>query len=135
MPAVPKFSDQELITNCERFYADQGFVRWIDVAKMFGVSRQAVMLRVKKLVATGVVTEEDFKRWESLGSRAAAEAKRKEDNLKAKRKRERQTLMFRPKEENYEWLKYEAVRNQCSPNQILDALITKHRESLYPEGD
>lgn len=133
MPAVAKFTDQELITNCERFYADQGFVRWIDVAKLLGVSRQAVMLRVKKLVATGVVTEEDFKRWESLGSRATAEAKRKKENLKAKRKRERQTLMFRPKEENYEWLKYEAVRNQCSPNQILDALITKHRESLSSE--
>ena len=116
---------EELTQTCEKFWSAQGFVKWADVAEVYGVSRQAVHNRLKAAVEKGEIDAATFLRWSSPSSRAAASRERRE----ASRERAKQIITIQLTPENARWLREEcAVRGVKSPD-IVNGLLNKARLS------
>ena len=54
--------DDRFLECCEDFYKRDGFVKWADVARALGISRQAVQIRITKLRENGNLDDATFER-------------------------------------------------------------------------
>jgi len=125
MPASA-VSLQQLFVTCEALYQRDGFVRWADVAKTHGLTRQAVQSRFRKATERGELDGATFERWQSMSTRRTETAKRSE----AKEKLRKSLIMsFSLTPENHAWLKDQCTERGCTRADILNGLINKARIS------
>jgi hypothetical protein len=125
MPASA-VSLQQLFVTCEALYQRDGFVRWIDVAKTHGISRQAVQLRFKAAIERGELDQATYDRWQSMSARRTTTAQRSD----AKEKLRKSLIMsFSLTPENHAWLKDQCTERGCTRADILNGLINKARIS------
>lgn len=115
----------EICHTCERLYAEHGFVKWSDVARVYNLSRQAVHNRLKAAVAKGDLDEETFLRWSSPTSRAAVSRSNRKDS----REREKLTIRATLSLENLTWLREECEIRKVGTADIINGLINKARSS------
>jgi len=127
MPARQRsaFPLERICEICERFYERDGFVKWTDVGKALGLSRQAIQLRLQAAVKKGDLPPETVERWQSMGSRAAVARERETTRLRERGQYERR-IRFTP--ENLNWLQEEAAFREVSMVDIVNGLVTLARE-------
>ena len=128
MPTPAKVTFDEIRETCEAFYARDGFVCWADVAKVHGVSRQAIQLRLKKELQRGELDQATFDRWASMTVRAATQREITTTKLGQKREKEKQIIRCLLTPENVKWLRMECIRRNVRSNDIINGLINKARE-------
>lgn len=116
----------QLIATCEVIYQRDGFVRWVDVAKVLGVSRQAVQLRLRRAIELGQIEQSTYDRWESMSSRRTAVAQRAKEKKLDEGKRNLRVMLT---QENSDWLNTECDVRNCTRADIVNGLITKARIS------
>jgi hypothetical protein len=114
----------QIFVSCEALYQRDGFVKWADVAKIHGLSRQAIPKRMERAIASGELDQATYDRWSSMSARRSILAKRRTDrNLSAGRNATRITFT----EDNSNWLRTECEARQCTRADIINGLITKAR--------
>lgn len=121
---APKVPLQQLFGTCETLYQRDGFVRWADVAKVHGISRQGVQLRFKKALETGELDEATYKRWESASSRRAVTAQRAQER---KYTREARAVRITLSPENKAWLEQQWTERNVTSADIINGLLNKAR--------
>jgi hypothetical protein len=114
---------EELRATCEKLYARDGFVKWADAARVYGISRQAVHNRLKVAVEKGELEEAIFLRWSSPTSRAAASR----TNRLVSREREKLQIRATLSEANIKWLREQCVIRGVTTADIINGLINKAR--------
>lgn len=114
---------------CEKLYQLNGFVKWADVGKALGVSRQAVQLRLRAAIRRGDLTEADYERWASMSARAAVARENRAKSRATDRERQKLEVRFRLSPENAEWLRTECVFRKATSADIINGLINKARLS------
>lgn len=117
---------QQLFGTCETFYQRDGFVRWADVGRVHGISRQSVQLRFKKALETGELDEATYKRWESASSRRALTAKRYKER---ERDRDSRVIRITLTLENKAWLERQWEERNVTSADIINGLLNKARLS------
>ena len=123
---LPKYTPlEDLVTTCERLYEAHGFVKWADVGKVHGVSRQAVLNRLQTASERGDLEPGTLDRWRSASSRRA----RTKSNEQLRRENERLQISLTLTPNNRTWLDTECLARQCRPADIINGLITKARET------
>jgi hypothetical protein len=115
--------NERFLDCCEDFYKRDGFVKWSDVARALGITRQAVQIRVNKLREIGELDEATFERYQSMSSRRAA-AKR---NRELSRDLEQRTPRVQFTPENFAWLRKECELRQITIADIVNGLVNKAR--------
>lgn len=130
MPVPVRFTDKQMFDICEKLYQLNGFVKWADVGKALGVSRQAVQLRLKAAIRRGELTEADYERWASMTARAAVARENRAKSRVIDTERKRQNLSCRLSPENAEWLRTECVFRKATSADIINGLINKERLAL-----
>ena len=113
----------EITSMCERLYQRDGFVKWSEVATAFGVSRQAVSIRLIKAVKEGKIPSENYERWRSMSSRISQSRYNKdvrEENAKL-------NISVTLTSDNKKWLSTESVVTQSSTSDLINGLINKAR--------
>lgn len=121
----PRFTIQEMLEICERFYQRDGFVKWADVARALGVSRTAIQSRVTTATERGEIDQATLDRYRNIGSRAAASRERE------KARKDGYNLTTFPitlTEENANWVRKEAAFKGVYKTEFINGLITKARE-------
>lgn len=121
---APKVPLQQLFGTCETLYQRDGFVRWADVAKVHGISRQGVQLRFKKALETGELDEATYKRWESASSRRTVIAKRAQER---QQERNHLRLIVTLTPENKAWLEAQCSERGITSADIINGLLNKAR--------
>jgi hypothetical protein len=116
---------EELAQTCERFWSAQGYVKWADVADVYGVSRQAIHSRLKQACDKGELNPETFERWSSPTSRLAASRR----NRAASREREKLQVSIRLTAENLKWLREECSIRGVTSADVINGLITVARNT------
>lgn len=116
---------ETLLECCEQFYERDGFVKWADVARALGISRQGVLHRITKARTDGTLSESDYERFRSMSSRRAT-ARYREDERRDIQRRTSEVL-FTP--ENYAWLRKECELRQVTIPDIVNGLLNKARTS------
>lgn len=118
-----------IFETCEKLYARDGFVKWADVGKVHGLSRQAIQLRLKAALQRGELDQATHERWMSMSARAATsrERRRLSREADAERQRARVQLVLTP--ENEQWLRRECIFRKMRSIDIINGLITKAREA------
>lgn len=124
MPRPRLIPTPELIKTCEALYARDGYVKWAEVATIFGVARQSVRLRVKDAVAKGEIPSEDAQRWHSMASRAALTRR----NRMESRLKEKFRLDIQLTTENYAWLNEQCTSRGVTKADIVNGLINKESQ-------
>jgi hypothetical protein len=114
----------DLIQTCDEFYNHQGFVKWADVARVFGISRQAVLSRLQGAVDRGSLDPSTLDRWRSMSARAAASRRNREEG----REREKLQLRVTVTPENKHWLDLQSALHKASYADLINGLINKARE-------
>lgn len=128
--AVPqRFTDQQMFDICEKLYGLNGFVKWADVGKALGVSRQAIQLRLRAAQARGDLDDATYDRWSSMTARAAAAREKRAKSRAADRERQRLELKIRLSPENVEWLRTECVLRKATSTDIVNGLLNVARLS------
>lgn len=123
---LPKYTPlEDLVKTCERLYEAYGFVKWADVGKVHGVSRQAVLNRLQTASERGDLPPGTLDRWRSASSRRA----RTKSNEQLRRENERLQISLTLTPNNRTWLDTECLARQCRPADIINGLITKARET------
>jgi predicted transcriptional regulator len=110
----------DLIQAAERYFERQGYVKWSDLARDFGISRQAVHQRLTNAVASGVLPAEDLERYRTVTSRRKAAQTRQET-------RKLRSFAASFSHENAVWLDAEAQARGVRRTDILDGLVTQAR--------
>lgn len=128
MPVAPRFTDQQMYDICEKLYQLNGFVKWSDVGKALGVSRQAIQLRLRAAQRRGELDDATYDRWASMTARAAAARENRAKSREANTARKRQHLNVLLSPENAEWLRAESVFRKATTADIINGLINKERE-------
>lgn len=116
-------STEQLLKYCADFYKRDGFVKWSDVARALGISRQAVHLRVKQAVAAGDLDEATFELYQSMSSRRAAA--RTNEELRRDQAKRRPQILFTP--ENYTWLRAESELRRVTISDLVNGLVNRAR--------
>lgn len=130
MPSVlvpgptPKTTLQQLFITCEALYQRDGFVRWADVGKTHGITRQAVQLRLRRAVETGELDTTTFQRWQSMSTRRTETAKRANDRERARRKLD---IRISVTPENKAWLEAQRTERGITGSDIINGLLNKAR--------
>lgn len=124
MATRSKHTLEQILEICEKFYQQNGFVKWIDVANVLGVSRQAVQLRLSDAVSKGLIDKGTIERYQSMTSRAAAARENRQKSREADKLRI--SILLTP--ENKLWLNTEAVLKQAHTSDLINGLINKARE-------
>jgi hypothetical protein len=124
----PRFELAELIEQCERFYARDGFVKFADVAKALGVSRQAVQLRLARAAERGELDAPTLERYRSPTGRAAVARERAKASGERNKESRLSYFNIRLTPENTKWVRSEAAFNHLGYNEFINGLITKARE-------
>lgn len=128
MATPQRFTDQQMFDICEKLYQLNGFVKWADVGKALGVSRQAIQLRLRAAVARGDLPESEMERWASVSSRRATSRENHKRRRLTYEEKRRLKTEFTLLPENYEWLRAECVYRKCTTADLLNGLITRERE-------
>lgn len=116
----------DILDLCEALYTRQGFVQWAQVAKAFGISRQAIYFRLRAAVASGHLTEAQYRRWQSASSLIAQARKRGEGGAAAEAAvQHRFQVTVSP--EDALWLRTEAAAADVRPSDILAGLLGRAR--------
>lgn len=115
---------QQILVTCEALYQKDGFVRWVDVAKTHGVSRQAIQIRLRRAIENGDLDQATYDRWESMASRRTAAAKRASAVKKDVGLR---TLRCVLTPENYEWLEATCTERGIVRGDVINGLLNKAR--------
>lgn len=123
---APKVPLQQLFGTCETLYQRDGFVRWADVGRVHGISRQSVQLRFKKAIETGELDEATYERWESASSRRALTAQRAQER---KRVQEARAVRITLTPENKAWLESQWAERNVTSADIINGLLNKARLS------
>lgn len=116
---------ERFLACCEDFYKRDGFVKWADVARALGVSRQAVQFRLTKLRESGELDDATFERYQSMSSRRAAS--RTNEELRRQAQKCQRTISLTP--ENEAWIRKECELRQVLTSDIVNGLINKARET------
>jgi hypothetical protein len=114
----------QIFVSCEALYQRDGFVKWADVAKIHGLSRQAIPKRMERAIATGELDQATYDRWSSMSSRRAILAQRRTDTRHNENQKSTR-LTFT--EDNANWLRTECEVRQCTRADIINGLINKAR--------
>ena len=104
-------------------YSVDGFVKWAEVAKAFGLSRQAISARLSQAVKNGKISEEDYERWRSMSSRIT-QSRYKEE---IRRENAKLNISVTLTPDNKKWLSTESVVTQSSTSDLINGLINKAR--------
>lgn len=129
MATPQRFTDQQMFDICERLYQLNGFVKWADVGKALGVSRQAVQLRLRAAVDRGDLPESEMERWASISSRRATARENRARSRAHSAELERNDVKIRLSPENAEWLRQERVFRKATSADIINGLLTVARMS------
>jgi hypothetical protein len=129
MATPQRFTDQQMFDICEKLYQLNGFVKWADVGKALGVSRQAVQLRLRAAVARGELSESEMERWASISSRRATARENRARSRAHSAELERNDVKIRLSPENAEWLRQERVFRKATSADIINGLLTIARMS------
>lgn len=121
---APKVPLQQLFGTCETLYQRDGFVRWADVAKVHGISRQSVQLRFKKAIELGELDEATYQRWESASARRTVTAKRMQERERARQAR---AVRITLTPENKTWLETQWTERGVTSADIINGLLNKAR--------
>jgi hypothetical protein len=123
---MPKYTALIDLTNtCKRLYEAHGFVKWSDVGKVHGISRQAVLNRLQTAVERGDLEPGTLDMWRSTSARIAQSRANKD--LRDEHAKLRLPLTLTPI--NKKWLDTECLAQQCRPSDIINGLINKARIS------
>lgn len=114
---------------CEKLYQLNGFVKWADVGKALGVSRQAVQLRLRAAQRRGDLSEADYERWASMTARAAVARENAAKGRELDKERKRLEVKVRLSPENVEWLRAECVFRRATSADIINGLINKEKNA------
>ncbi len=114
---------EAITATCEQLYNANGFVKWADVAKIHGLSRQAIHNRLQNATERGDLNPDDLDRWRSMSARAA----KSKANEEMRREHEKLRLSMTLTPENKRWLDTECVSRQLRAGDIINGLITKAR--------
>lgn len=114
----------QIFVSCEALYQRDGFVKWADVAKIHGLSRQAIPKRMERAIASGELDQATYDRWSSMSSRRSIIAKRQADN---KRRDMKNVVQFSLSQDNADWIRTECEVRQCTRADIINGLINKAR--------
>lgn len=125
MAPPSKLSLAELVETCEAIYQRDGYVKWAEVAEIYGVSRQAIQTRIQRELAKGTLPPEAVNRWQSMSSRAAYTRRRKETQDLNNRMR----LDIQLTAENYTWLDLQCLNRGSTRTDVINGLINKARIS------
>ncbi|MGA0103184.1 MAG: hypothetical protein ACO3LH_05665 [Steroidobacteraceae bacterium] len=123
MAYVSKLTFDEIRDACEGFYKRDGFVSWATVASAFGVTRQAIQLRVKTALNKGMLDQETYDRWLSISSRHALTRGRQT----AAQEASKATITITLTPSNLKWIRVEAELRHATPSDIINGLINKER--------
>ena len=115
----------QLLESCADFYKRDGFVKWADVARALGVSREAVRQRIQKAVATGELDQDTFELYQSMSARRAAS--RYNEELRRDLDKRRPQVSLTP--ENYAWLRAQTELRRLTASDIINGLINRAREN------
>lgn len=115
----------ELLKACEHLYQQHGYVKWADVGRALGISRQAVQLRLRALQRRGELDDATYERWSSMTARTAATRERQKAALDQKRADESLTFRLRLSPENAEWLRAVCKVRSVTRADLINGLITK----------
>lgn len=118
-------SDDRFLACCEDFYKRDGFVKWADVARALGITRQAAQIRINKLRETGNLDDATFERYRSMSSRRAAS--RTNEELRRQAQKCQRTIALTP--ENEAWIRKECELRKVLTSDIVNGLINKAREN------
>jgi len=129
MATPQRFTDQQMFDICERLYQLNGFVKWADVGKALGVSRQAVQLRLRAAQSRGELDDATYDRWASMTARAAASRENRAKSRERDRERYRNEIRFQLSPENAEWLRAECVFRKVTSADIINGLLNVARLS------
>lgn len=110
----------DLIQACERDYANQGYVKWADLAREFGVTRQGIYGRLLRAVENGDLSQKDLDRYRTVTSRRKASAFHE-------RSRKLQHFEITLSVENAMWLHRESKLRSLPRTDIIDGLLTQAR--------
>lgn len=128
MPASRSQVSLETIADlCDQLYARDGFVKWVDVGRALGVSRQAIQLRLKAAVERGDLTPERVEQWQSMTSRIAASRERAKAAKDRSHEADKLQIKIRLTPENVAWLRRECVLRKSTSADVVNGLITKAR--------
>lgn len=127
MPVPVRFTDEQMFDICEKLYELNGFVKWTDVGKALGVSRQAIQLRLRAAIRRGELTEADYERWASMSARAAVARENRARGRVVEKERRRLELKCVLSPENAEWLRTQCVFRKATSGDIINGLINKER--------
>jgi len=108
----------DLVATCEQLYEANGFVKWADVGKVHGMSRQGVLNRLQNATERGDLAPDLLDRWRSVSSRRAQS-----------QIREKLYLRILVTEENKRWLDTESVLHKASQADIINGLINRARQA------
>lgn len=111
-----------MFSICERLYEQNGYVKWADVGKALGVSRQAVQLRLRAAQRRGELDDATYERWSSMSARSAAI---REAAHERKLEQDRSLLKIRLSSEAITWLRTESVLRKVRSADIINGLIMK----------
>lgn len=114
----------DIVATCQQLYQAHGFVKWSDVAKVHGISRQAVLNRLQSATERGDLPADTLDRWRSTSARAA----QSKSNEVLRRENERLRFAMTLTPNNKRWLDTESVARKCRPADIVNGLIAKARE-------
>lgn len=115
---------QQVFVTCEALYQRDGFVRWADVARTHGLSRQAIQLRLRRAIELGQLDTETYDRWSSMSSRRTATAKRVNDKKQAESGCDLRCSLT---PENAKWVRDQIDLRSCTRADIVNGLINKAR--------
>lgn len=116
---------EDLLATCEALYARQGYVRWSQVALAYGVSRQAIQLRLRAAVATGRLTEDLYRRWQTPSSVSATAREAGEGGATVPERQAR--FQISAPHEDAQWLRTEAAASGLRPSDVLYGLLRQAR--------
>lgn len=122
-----RFTDEQMYEICEKLYQLNGFVKWADVGKALGVSRQAIQLRLRAAQAKGTLDDATYDRWSSMTARAAVARENRAASQARENAERRLEIKVRLSPENVEWLRAECVFRKVTSADIINGLINKER--------
>lgn len=116
-------STDQLLQSCADFYKRDGFVKWADVARALGISREGVRQRVQKAITTGELDQSTYELYQSMSARRAT-ARYNEEQRRSEAKLNLQVTIT---PENGAWLRAQRTLRRLTSSDIINGLLTKAR--------
>lgn len=107
-----QYTLQEIITACEDFNNEFGFVNYAEIGRRLGISRQAVQLRLRAAREQGLIDEYTHGR------------------LRPPVRNDRVKMQLSVSPETKEFLYSVAARLDVHPSTVLEGAVNQYRRSL-----